>query len=90
MRHAQTAPSSLLSFPRIIKDPPPPTPQVRRALLAAYDAFLDEAFGAARLREAGRKPADERFAVATPGGEPWRRSLVLRPQQPPQPAGSGE
>ena len=29
-----------------------------------------------RLLEAGRKPADERFAVATPGGEPWKRSLI--------------
>ena len=50
--------------------------QVRAALLAAYDRFLLRAFGEERLREAGRKPADERFAVATPGGAPWRRSLV--------------
>ena len=32
-----------------------------------------------RLLEAGRKPADERFAVVTPGGEPWKRSLIAQP-----------
>ena len=63
--------------------PPPvqyraPTDQVRAALLLAYDDFLSRAFGAQRLCEAGRQPADERFAVATPGGAPWRRSLIPR------------
>ena len=32
-----------------------------------------------RLLEAGRKPADERVAVVTPGGEPWKRSLIAQP-----------
>ena len=30
-----------------------------------------------RLLEADGKPADERCAVATPGGEPWKRSSLI-------------
>ena len=62
---------------------------MRAALLLAYDDFLLKAFGEQRLIEAGRKPADERFAVATPGGQPWRRSLVPRAAAPAAAAAAG-
>ena len=47
---------------------------VRERLTDAYDAFLECAFGKERLQ--GAEPAAERFASATPGGPPWRRSLL--------------
>ena len=52
---------------------------LRRRLLEAYDAFLAEAFGERLLVEAAASPGNERFATATPGGQPWRRSLIPQP-----------
>ena len=52
---------------------------VRRALLDAYDAFLLEAYDEAALELAAASPSPERFATATPGGAPWRRSLYEPP-----------
>ena len=49
---------------------------VRARLTDAYDAFLECAFGEERLQDA--EPAAERFATATPGGPPWRRSILPR------------
>ena len=53
---------------------------VRAELLAAFDAFLDEAFGPERVAEACARPGDERYATATPGGKPWRHSRIPRPE----------
>lgn len=55
---------------------------VRAALLESYTAFLLAAFGEAHVHLAQRSPSSERFAVATPGGPPWRRSLLPRPTLP--------
>ena len=53
---------------------------VRARLLHAYDAFLDEAFGPARVAAAIERPGDERYATASPGGRPWRHSRIPRPE----------
>lgn len=50
---------------------------VRARLLDAYDAFLGAAFGDELVAAATAAPAAERFATATPGGKPWRRSLLV-------------
>ena len=62
---------------------------VRKRLLGAYEDFLAVAFGDERVGEAEANPADERFACATPGGKPWRRSLIAREQQDAAAAAAG-
>lgn len=47
---------------------------LRLALLAAYEAFLADAFGEARLLAA--EPSPEHYAKAEPAGLPWRRNLL--------------
>ena len=56
---------------------------VRAELLKAYEAFLPLAFGVERVSEAAANPGAERFATASPGGQPWRQSLIAPPPPPP-------
>ena len=50
---------------------------LRGKLRAAYAFLLREGFGQERL--AAAEPAAERYAMAQPGGAPWRRNLIPRP-----------
>lgn len=47
---------------------------LRANLFSAYEVFLKDAFGEERLSAASPKP--ERYALAEPGGLPWRRNLI--------------
>ena len=51
---------------------------VRKAMLRAYDDFLQLAFDAGTLDMAESNPDAERYANAQPGGLPWRKNLGLR------------
>ena len=51
---------------------------VRERLKDLYSVFLELAFDDHVLRGAMDHPGDERFALAEPGGLPWRRSLIPR------------
>ena len=52
---------------------------VRERLFRAYEAFLPLAFGEERLADAAANPGAERYARASPGGRPWRQSLIASP-----------
>jgi hypothetical protein len=50
---------------------------IRRELLASYDLLLKMAFDEDPLTlESQVEPSAERFAVAQPGGKPWRQNLI--------------
>jgi len=49
---------------------------IRRELLKSYEALLSFGFDGSVLDEAERRPAADRFAQASPGGKPWRKSLL--------------
>jgi hypothetical protein len=50
---------------------------IRQDLLHAYDIFLALAFDEEALALGQREPQAERFAKAEPGGQPWRRNLIV-------------
>lgn len=52
---------------------------IRAELRKAYAQFLGVVFGRERVAAAAASPDAERFASATPGGPPWRRSLLGGP-----------
>ena len=54
---------------------------VRAALRAAFDAYLQAAFCPADVAAAEAAPGEDRFAVATPAGPPWRKALLQRPER---------
>ncbi|GKY92167.1 hypothetical protein MPSEU_000188000 [Mayamaea pseudoterrestris] len=53
------------------------TRPVREDLLQAYQTFMSCAFDESVLTLAEQSPMAERFAVAAPGSEPWRRNLAI-------------